>query len=113
MMVHLAGPRGQPIFRRDGETWPPKIQVKGFEPDSLEELVLELWTIDGQQLVSRVQSSNFAYYMLPVVHDAWSVFPVGAKLRLCYRGQSLGEVEIPVVGLNGVYPDDVFELTVE
>ncbi len=51
--------------------------------------------------------------MLPVVHESWDVFPVAAKLRLRYREKLFGEVEIPVDGLNGIYPDDVFELTVE
>ena len=113
ILVRLVGSDSQPIFRREGDTWPPRIQVKGRDPDSLEELVLELWTVDGQHRVSRVQSSNFAYYMLPVVHEQWDVFPVAAILRLSYRGESLGEVEIPLDGLNGVYPDDVFELTIE
>jgi hypothetical protein len=113
ILAHLVGPQRKPVFQRDGDTWPPKIQIEGCEPDSLEELALELWTMDGERLISRAQSSNFAYYMLPVVYDSWDVFPVAAKLRLRYRDKLLGEVEIPVDGLNGIYPDDVFELTVE
>lgn len=113
ILVRLVGPNSQPIFRRDGDTWPPKIRVKGGDPVSLDELVLELWTIDGQHRVSRVQSTNFAYYMLPVEHEEWDVFPVAAIMRLSYRGESLGEVKIPRDGLNGIYPDDVYELTVE
>ncbi len=53
ILVHLVRTDGKPIFWRDGETWPPKIKMEGCELDSLEELCLELWTIDGERLISR------------------------------------------------------------
>lgn len=64
-------------------------------------------------MVSRVQSNNFGFYMLPVQHEAWDVFPVAAKIRLSYKERSLGEIDIPLEGLEGVYPDDVLDLIVE
>ena len=51
--------------------------------------------------------------MLPVVHEQWDVFPVAAKIRVSYRDKPLGEASIPLDGLQGIYPDDVYDLVVE
>ena len=59
------------------------------------------------------QAHNFGYYMLPVVHRTWDIFPVAAKLRLSYKDKSLGEVDIPCNRLEGLYPDDVYDLIVQ
>ena len=51
--------------------------------------------------------------MLPVTHDAWDAFPVAAKIRLSYQDKPLGEVDIECRELEGLYPDDVYDLVVE
>ncbi len=113
ILVNLIDRQGRPIYRRLGESWPPRVHVEGFDPSPLADLVVELWTADGQQRVARIQSNNFGYFMLPVVHESWDVFPVAAKIRLSYRDKSLGEVAIECTQLDGLYPDDVYDLIVE
>ena len=113
VLVRLIDKKGEHVYQRQGETWPPTVQVEGFAPSPLGDLVVELWTADGKQRVSRSQANNFGFYMLPVVHEAWDVFPVAAKIRLSYKDKPLGEVDIPVQQLEGLYPDDVYDLIVE
>ncbi len=94
--------------------WPPLIRVAGQAERSIEDLVVQLWTADGRALLSSVQSQNMGHYMLPVKTDAWDVFPVAARIRLLLGGTPLGEdVAIPCSGLDGLYPDDVWDLVVD
>ena len=51
--------------------------------------------------------------MLSLDHDGWDVFPVGAVVRVSCDGKSLGEAEIPLNGLDGLYPDDVYDVLME
>ncbi len=113
ILVNLVDKRGRPVYMRQGESWPPRVQVEGFAPSPLADLAVELWTADGKQRVCRVQSNNFGFYMLPVTCAAWDVFPVAAKIRLSYHDKSLGEVDIPCERLEGLYPDDAYDLIVQ
>jgi hypothetical protein len=51
--------------------------------------------------------------MLPLDHDDWDVFPVGAVIRVSCDGKSLGEAAVALKGLNGLYPDDVYDIFLE
>ena len=112
VLVRLVRPDGSPIFQRDGESWPPKIQLAGQDPRSLEDLTVELLTADGKTRICAVQSPHFAHYMLPLKNAPWDLYPVAAKVRLLLDGKSLGEVEIRQEGLVGLYPDDVYDVVV-
>ncbi len=112
VMVRLVRPDGRPIFQRIGDTWPPKIRLIGRQPRTLEDLVVELWTADGKTRVCAVQSAHFAHYMLPLKNAPWDLYPVAAKVRVLLDGKSLGEVEILKDGLEGMYPDDVYDVIV-
>lgn len=113
-MVRLVMADGGPIFSRPDESqWPPKIVVAGQRPRSLEDLVVELWTADGKTRICKVQSPHFAHYMLPLTGAPWDLYPVAAKIRLSIDGQPLGEADIPCSGLEGLYPDDVYDVIVE
>ena len=79
----------------------------------MDDLAVELWTADGKNRISRVQSPNFAHYMLPLDHEDWEVFPVGAVVRVSCDGASLGDAEIPLNGLDGLHPDDVYDVFME
>ena len=99
-------------FRTDG-SWPPKVQIGDEQPRGLDDLVVELWSADGKTRISRVQSRNFAHYMLSLDHEDWDVFPVGAVIRVSCDGKSLGEAEISLSGLVGLFPDDVYDVLME
>ncbi|WP_339735626.1 hypothetical protein [uncultured Gimesia sp.] len=51
--------------------------------------------------------------MLPLNHADWDAFPVDALVRVSSNGTSLGEAKIFLSGLNGLYPDDVYDIFVE
>jgi hypothetical protein len=106
--------RSQVWSRTEGDGWPPKIRVGDGPERSIEDLAVELWSADGKTLVSRVQSQNMGFYLLPLKDAAWDVYPVSARLRLTLDGRQLGQdVVIPVNGLDGLYPDDVWDLILE
>ena len=75
---------------------------------------MELWTADGKTRVASVQSQLEGWYLLPLKDAPWDLYPQGARIRLLLDGKVWGqEVEIPVRGLDGLYPDDVWDLVVE
>jgi hypothetical protein len=104
LFVRQVGPTGRgpaEIADPDGDVRP------------LHDLEVQLWTEEGKQLVSAVRSGAFGYYLLPLQDAPWDVYPVAAEIRLAMDGQPLGD---PVVirrhGLDGLYPDQVYELLV-
>lgn len=116
VLVRLARPDGSQVWTRgeDGNAWPPLVRIAGKGERSIEDLVVQLWTADGKTLVSSVQSANMGHYMLTVKTDAWDVFPAAARVRLLLDGRQLGQdAVIPCLGLEGLYPDDVWDLVVE
>ena len=70
-------------------------------------------TLEDGTVVCSVQSNNLGDYMLPLDDAPWDVYPVAAKVRLRLGDLPLGEVTIPREGLEGLYPDDVYDLTLE
>lgn len=115
VMVRLRRPDGSHIFSRgeSGHEWPPQIIIADQPPRSLEDLVVELSTADGETFVCAVQSSNLGDYMLPLGEAPWDVYPVSATIRLRLGDRDLGAVTVPLDGLSGLYPDAVIDLTVE
>jgi hypothetical protein len=51
--------------------------------------------------------------MLPIAYEQWDVFPVAAVIRVSCDGKSLGEAEIRLDRLDGLYPDDVYDVFME
>lgn len=113
VLVHLVRRDGTPIYFRDNGGWPPKIRIGDRQPQSIEDLVVELWSGDRKTRIARVQSRNLAHYMLPLDHPNWGVFPVEAVIRVSCNGKSLGEAKITLSGLEGLYPDDVYDVFVD
>jgi len=112
VLVRLVLPDGKPIYWREGGSWPPKIQLAGQAPRPVDDLVVELWTADGKTQVASVQSRHFAHYMLPLRDAPWDVYPVAALIRASIDGETLGEVPIECNALEGMYPDDVYDVIV-
>jgi hypothetical protein len=113
IMVRLVMRDGSPIFTREDNSWPPKVQIGDEPPRDLDDLVVELWSADGTTRISHVQSPNFAHYMLSLDHHGWDVFPVSAVIRVSCDGKSLGEAKILLDGLEGLYPDDVYDVLMQ
>ncbi len=95
-------------------TWPPKFQVAGEKERSCGDLKIELWTADGKTLVSSVQSDLDGSYLMPLKNAPWDIYPQGARIKLLLDDRLLGyEVEIPLRGLDGLYPNDAWDLILE
>ncbi len=93
--------------------WPPRININGKEHE-LAELVVELWTADGKVCVDRVQSPIMGHYMLSLEHAPWDEYPVEARVRVFLDGRQLGnDAMIDVDGLDGLYPNDVWNVIFE
>lgn len=114
VLLRIVKRDGSRPWARPGGRWPPTIQMAGQPERSVQDLVVELWTADGNTLVSRAQSPHMGHYMLPLKDAPWDIYPVAAKIRLLLDGEVLGEeVQVVVQGLEGLYPDDVWDLIVE
>ena len=91
-------------------------------------------TLLGQLLVAGTIGSGLAYldnYLLSALTGAlsgaaadgallslaktpWDVYPVGARVRIKLDGEQLGEdAIIPLNGLDGLYPDAVWDIVLE
>lgn len=112
--IRLVREDGSQIWSRGAtEAWPPKVRVGDGPERSIEDLVVELWTADGAQLIARSQSQNMGFYMLSLKDTPWDAYPVGARVRLSIDGDQLGQAAvIPLEGLRGLYPDDVWDVVV-
>jgi hypothetical protein len=115
LMVRIVLKDGSyPWYRGEGESWPPKIHVAGQKERSIEDLVVQLWTVDGKTMVAQTQSQHMGHYMLKLANSPWNLYPVSAKIRLVLDGKVLGrEVLIEAKGMEGMYPDDVWDLIME
>jgi len=86
--IRLVGPRGGPIYSREGGGWPPMITDAAGKVRKISDLKVELRTDDGSQLVASVQSTNFGFYLLPLKDAPWDVYPVAAQVS---RRQAVGQ----------------------
>jgi hypothetical protein len=78
---------------------------------SIEDLTVELRTLDGKTLISSVKSQNMGFYMLPLKGAPWREYPVGCRIRLVVDGKPLGQdAVIECSGLSGLYPDSVYDV---
>lgn len=103
---------GQVWFRENGG-WPPKIIDSAGKARSIEDLEVQLCTADGK-LIASVRSSNMGFYLLPLRDAPWDVYPVAAEVRVMLDGKVLGKpLQIECSGMNGLYPDDVYDVTLE
>jgi len=113
VMIRLVTQDGNPIYLKSLRGWPPKIRIGTNPPRSITDLSVELMTADGKNLIAKAEGPQFGSYMLPVNFAGWDVFPVGALIRVTCDGKSLGEVKIPLDGLNGLYPNDVYDVIMQ
>ncbi|MCU0963372.1 MAG: hypothetical protein MUF48_25050 [Pirellulaceae bacterium] len=107
--IRLVRPDGNHIWVRQNGGWPPKITDPQGRLRSIEDIEVQLRTEDGT-VVSSVRSAHMGFYLLPLKDAPWDVYPVAAEVRVLLDGTSLGEpLKIECHGLNGLYPDDVYD----
>jgi hypothetical protein len=108
--IRLVRPDGGQIWFRENGGWPPKITDPQGKFRSIEDIEVQLRTADGKQVAS-MQSSNMGFYLLPLKDAPWDVYPVAAEVRVMLDGQILGKpLPIECRGVNGLYPDDVYDV---
>ena len=114
VMVRLVTPEGEAVsFKEHPRDWPPQIHVQGQAPRELGDLEVQLLTADGE-LVSASRSDHFGDYLLPLKEAEWLAYPVAARIRLMLDDKPLGDdLQIEHVGLEGLYPDSVWDVVVK
>ena len=91
----------------------PRLSIPQDEIRSIEDIEVQLCTADGKQVAS-VRSSNMGFYLLPFRDAPWDVYPVAAEVRVLLDGKVLGEpLKIECNGMDGLYPDDVYDVVIE
>jgi hypothetical protein len=109
--IRLVDARGDPIwFRRNG-SWPPSVVAPDGHEHSITDLEVQLRTKDGKT-VATARTEEFAFFLLPLRHAPWDVYPVAAEIIVTLAGKPLGPpLAIYSGGVNGLYPDDVYEVS--
>ena len=111
--IRLVRPNGGPIWFREDDGWPPKISDPAGRSRSIEDLEVQLWTADGKTMVTGVRSANMGFYLLPLKNAPWDLYPVAAQVRVVLDGKLLGPpLQIESRGVDGLYPDDVFDVVI-
>ena len=114
VLIRLSNAEGWDPWYIPDTGWPPRIDIDGKEGRSTTDLALELWTADGETLVARTTNRYMGHYLLPLKDAPWQSYPVSARVRFIVDGEQFGEdVVIPLDGLDGLYPDDVWDLVIE
>lgn len=84
-----------------------------FQLKVAEDIEVQLCTTDTKPVAS-VRSSNMGFYLLPLRDAPWDVYPVAAEVRVMLDGKVLGKpLQIECSGMNGLYPDDVYDVMLE
>jgi hypothetical protein len=110
--IRLVRSDGGQIWFRENGGWPPQIVDSEGRVRSIEDIEVQLRTTDGKQ-VATVRSSNMGFYLLPLKDAPWDVYPVAAEVRVLLDGKLVGEpLKIECKVLNGLYPDDVYDVVV-
>lgn len=113
VLLRLVLRDGADIWYLPETGWPPRVSIDGHERD-LADLVVELWSADGKVCVDRVQSPIMGHYMLSLEDAPWDEYPVGARVRVLLDGRQLGDdAVIEVDGVEGLYPNDVWNVVFE
>ena len=76
---------------------------------------IDLHTADGSVLVDSADTgTGYGFGLLRLNAPAWDVFPVAAVVRVHANGRQLGPDHIiEMKGVDGLYPDDIYTLTLE
>ena len=111
--IRLVRPDGGQIWFREDNSWPPKIIDAEGKSRSIEDIEVQLRTADGRQIAS-VRSGNMGFYLLPLKDAPWDVYPVATEVRVLLDGKMLGKpLQIECRGVQGLYPDDVYDVVLQ
>jgi hypothetical protein len=107
--VRLVRPDGTPLTPE----WPPRFRDPATgEERTVGDLVVQLLMEDGATVIAESRSDSFGFYLLPLRNAVWDVYPVRARIRVLLDGVALTDAEIPRRGIDGLYPDDLYEIVV-
>lgn len=75
--------------------------------------IVELRTPDGATLIdSSDTGASFGFALLKLDRAPWDLYPAGAVVRVLANGRQIGpDHTIAARGVEGLYPDDVYSIT--
>lgn len=112
--VRLVRAGGGEIWERPGGAWPPMITDAAGKVRKITELTVELRSAGGTQLAASSRSSAFGFYLLPLRDAPWDVYPAEAQIVVLLDGKPLGQpLRVAHRGIEGLYPDDVYEVVLQ
>ncbi len=96
-------------------TWPPVAFDAGNRPFTGRDVTVRLLAADGESLVAEARAGDAMEFGLLKLREApWDAYPVEAILQIFVKGTQLGpDHVIRGEGVDGLYPDDVYSLTLE
>jgi hypothetical protein len=76
---------------------------------------VKLFTSDGVTMIGETDTSvGFGFAMFKLDEAPWELFPVSAMIRVFANGRQIGpDHVIESQGVDGMYPDDVYSITLE
>jgi hypothetical protein len=104
---HPGGPGRSP--------WPLAIFDEANTLHTHDGIFLRLYTEDGETVVDETQpGGDLAYAMFSLEGAPWDTYPVAARIRIFLGDRQLGEdLVIERSGVEGLYPDDIYLVTLE
>jgi hypothetical protein len=95
--------------------WPPRCFDPKNRPVDHRNLVVKLFAADGETLVGEsMATGDLATAIFRLTDAPWDVYPAPAILRVFMNGVQIGpDHEIASEGVEGLYPDDVYALTLD
>ena len=79
------------------------------------DLAVKLYDADGRRLIDEAHTGvGFGYALLRIDRSGWDVYPVPAVIRVLANGKQIGpDHSITASGVDGLYPDDVYTITLD
>ena len=113
--VRLRRAYGGAIGLGAGGRWPPLAFDAGSLPLEEGDVTVRLYSRDGVTLVDEaVVTLVDGFALLRLDASPWDVYPVGAVVRVYIRGAQAGpDHVIESAGVEGLYPDDVYEVGID
>jgi hypothetical protein len=111
--VSLRRPDDRSPGTRNEVNWPPSLFNSNNEKVSLSDVQVRLYSADGTVLVDEVDvGQGFGYALLKLVKAPWDLYPAPALIRVFFKDEQIGPDHlIKSGGVDGLYPDDVYTIT--
>ena len=112
--IRLVRPDGGPIWYRENGGWPPKIIDSEGRSPLHRGYRSAAYAPQTENRSPPSAPATWASTSCPLKDAPWDVYPVAAEVRVLLDGKVLGKpLQIECKGVNGLYPDDVYDVMLQ